>query len=89
MKRRSASSARQFRWANQTLTLDQVAEFCRTRRVKEGIGSFSSVSVAFGPAGPIHLGIPGLGVFHSEIQEPLRAIYLAHLTFYSRASLVG
>src|SRR3954453_12483648 len=59
MKWRSASSARQFRLVDQTLTLDQVAEFCRTRRVKEGIGSLASISAAFGPAGSIHLGNPG------------------------------
>src|SRR3954463_4656776 len=56
MKSRSASSARQFQLSNQALTLDQVAEFWRTRRVKEGTGSFASVSAAFGTAGPIHLG---------------------------------
>src|SRR3954454_17531417 len=59
MKWRSASSARQFRLVDQTVTLDQVAEFCRTRRVKEGIGSLASISAAFGPAGSIHLGNPG------------------------------
>src|SRR3954452_9555901 len=55
MKWRSASSAGQFWLLNQTLTLDQVAEFRRTRRVKEGTGSSASVSAAFGPVGPIHL----------------------------------
>src|SRR3954453_19417637 len=60
MKCRSASSARQFRMLNQTLMLDQVAELRRTRRVKEGTGSFASVSAAFGPVGPIHPGNPGL-----------------------------
>src|SRR3954471_15630170 len=60
MKWRSASSAGQFWLLNQTLTLDQVAEFRRTRRVKEGTGSSASVSAAFGPVGPIHLGNPGL-----------------------------
>src|SRR3954464_11123590 len=61
MEWRSASSARQFRLLNQTLTLHQVAEFRRTRRVKEGTGSSASVSAAFGPVGPIHPGYPGLG----------------------------
>src|ERR1051325_1539350 len=61
MKWRSASSVRQFRLVNQTLRMDQVAEFWRTRRVREGTGSFSSASAAFGAAGPIHLGHPGLG----------------------------
>ena len=28
--------------------------------MKEGTGGFASVSAAFGPAGPIHLGNPGL-----------------------------
>src|SRR3954468_9295649 len=56
MKWHSASSARQFRLVNQTLTLDQVAEFWRTRRVKEEAGSFASISAAFGPADPIHPG---------------------------------
>src|SRR4051794_2939917 len=60
MKWRSASSAGQFLPLNQTLTLDQVAEFRRTRRVKEGTGSSASVSAAFGPVGPIHPGNPGL-----------------------------
>src|SRR3954463_9667003 len=59
MKWRSASSAGQFWLLNQTLTLDQVAEFRRTRRVKEGTGSSASVSAAFGPVGPIHPGNPG------------------------------
>src|SRR4051812_19917768 len=59
MKWRSVSSASQFRLLHQTLTLDQLAEFRRTRRVKEGTGSFASVSAAFGPVGPIHPGNPG------------------------------
>jgi len=40
--------------------LDFVTESWRTRRVKEEIGSFASISEAFGPAGQIHLGNPGL-----------------------------
>ena len=60
MKWHPASSARQFRLVDQTLTLNQVAEFWRTRRVKEEAGGFASISAAFGPAGPIHLGNPGL-----------------------------
>ena len=40
--------------------------FCRTRWVKERIGSLPSVSVAFGPAGPIHLRSPGLYVLHNN-----------------------
>src|SRR4051812_26743992 len=40
--------------------LDQVAESQRTRQVKEGVGSFVSVSAAFDPAGLIHLENPGL-----------------------------
>src|SRR4051812_16680418 len=62
MKWRSASSAGQFGMLNQTLTLDQVTEFRRTRRVKEGTGSSASVSAAFGPVGPIHPENPGLTV---------------------------
>src|SRR3954464_2164202 len=69
MKWHSASSARQFRSLDQTLTLDQVAEFWRTRRVKEGTGSFSSASAAFGPAGPIHLGHPGLCLLVSSFMN--------------------
>src|SRR3954463_2454990 len=64
MEWRSASSARQFRLLNQTLTLHQVAEFRRTRRVKEGTGSSASVSAAFGPVGPIHPGNPSSNVRH-------------------------
>ena len=48
--------------------MDQVAESRRTRRVKEGIGDFASVSTAFGTTGPIHLGNPGLNA-----NETLRA----------------
>src|SRR3954468_22481245 len=59
MKWRSSSSAGRFRLLNQTLTLDQVAEFRRTRRVKEGTGSSATVSAAFSPVGPIHPGNPG------------------------------
>src|SRR3954471_17808060 len=76
MKWRSASSAGQFRLLNQTLTLDQVAEFRRTRRVKEGTGSSASVSAAFGPVGPIHPGNPGShGLLHPaeyclDVAEP-------------------
>src|SRR3954451_3088669 len=66
MKWRSASSAGQFRLLNQTLTLDQVAEFRRTRRVKEGTGSSASVSAAFGPVGPIHPGNPDSMHFSTE-----------------------
>ena len=40
--------------------MDQVAEFRRTRRVREGIGTLPSVSAGFGPAGPIYLGNAGL-----------------------------
>src|SRR4051812_45187968 len=55
MNCRLTSSARQFQPVDQTLMLDQVADSRRTLRVKEGSGSFGSVSAAFGPAGPIHL----------------------------------
>ena len=44
---------------NQTLTLDQVAEFWRTRRVKEEAGGFASIPAVFSPASPIHPGNPG------------------------------
>ena len=60
MKRHPASSANQFISLYQAPTMNQVAEFRRTRRVKEGIGTLPSVSAAFGPAGPIYLGNPGL-----------------------------
>src|SRR4051812_21502741 len=57
--------------------LDQVAEFRRTRRVKEGTGSSASVSAAFGPVGPIHPGNPGLKariVAFSRAATPYRVI---------------
>ena len=55
MKRHPASSANPFRSLYQALTMDQMAEFRRTRRVKEEIGSFASISAAFGSADPIYL----------------------------------
>ena len=46
---------------------NQAAESWRTRRVKEGVRGFVSVSAAFGPAGPIHLGNPGSKSYFSRI----------------------
>src|SRR3954451_11284814 len=76
MKWRSASSAGQFRLLNQPLALHQVAEFRRTRRVKEGTGSSPSVSAAFGPVSPIHAGNPGLAdALGRNLAETYRRIY--------------
>jgi hypothetical protein len=59
MKWHLASSVRQFWSLDQAFTPDQVAESCRTRRVKDGIGSLTRVSAAFDEDGPIHLKNPG------------------------------
>src|SRR3954447_6603229 len=89
MKWRSASSARRFRLLTQILTLDQVAEFRRTRRMKEGTGSSASVSAAFGPVGPIHPGNPGL--FGSGCESHPAALHLLQIILtclgYSAAAI--
>ena len=46
-----------------------MAEFRRTRRVKERIGSLLSVSAAFGPAGLIYLGNPGILYYLVDIPD--------------------
>ncbi|HEX6015721.1 MAG TPA: hypothetical protein VFY87_28745 [Geminicoccaceae bacterium] len=66
---RSASPVHQFPSVDQAVTLDQVAESWRTRRVKEGISGSASVSEAFGRVGRIQMGNPGyldFGHFEEE-----------------------
>jgi hypothetical protein len=57
-----ASPVHHFRLSGQDLTLDQVAKFRRTRRVKEDIRRFASVSAAFERVGRIQMRNPGLHV---------------------------
>jgi hypothetical protein len=54
-----ASAVHRFPLQGQPFMLSQAAESRRTRRVKEGIRRFASVSAAFEPVGRIHLGNPG------------------------------
>jgi methylphosphotriester-DNA--protein-cysteine methyltransferase len=67
---RSASPVHQFRWVDQAVTLDQVAESWRTRRVKEGISGSASVSEAFGRVGRIQMGNPGLDDASTLVSGP-------------------
>ena len=59
MARRSARSVHRLLLQCQAFTLNRVAGFCRTRRVKEGFHGFASVSAAFGHVSPIQMGNPG------------------------------
>jgi hypothetical protein len=59
MARRCASSVHRFSLQSQSLTLNRVAGFWRTRRVKEGFHGFASVPAAFGPLVRIQMENPG------------------------------
>jgi hypothetical protein len=79
MEWRSAGPAHQFRPVDQVLTLDQVAESCRTRRVKEGICGSASISAAFRHVGRIQMGIQDYHLFRRFAFSPDAAAQLSVL----------